>query len=441
MEYDKPADFPLDRFEQAWNRVVERHPTLRATVSPDGALRILPNTPRTVIARTDWRGQPVAERDAALAALRETLSRQAFDLAQWPHFEWRASRLDDATLRLHLRLDTTLVDIESLRIMLRELFLWVRDPARALPAPQFSARDYYAGEAALRSTDAHARQWRAYAPRIGQLPPPPNLPLKPGAGTGARRFVIWRDALPRDAWLALRARAGQAGLSGTAVLLAAYALALAPWSDRRAFTLRLDYPDRRPVHAQAMNVMLDASASALVPCALDAGSFVALARACAEAIEGRLAADLVGPETLLSAHRAQHLGARHPALLPPAAMTSLLGVRSAYSIPETSDPLLGMPTHEYASQPGTWLHFQVLEEESALLYNIDQRADWLPDELGETVMMRLRLVLDALAGSPAAWHAAPLELVPADTDIAEFAAAMTRLLDVGGMAVEGVAQG
>ncbi|QUP53881.1 KR domain-containing protein [Ralstonia syzygii] len=441
VEYDKPADFPLDRFEQAWNRVVERHPMLRATVSPDGALRILPDTPRTVIARTDWRGQPVAERDAALAALRETLSRQAFDLAQWPHFEWRASRLDDATLRLHLRLDTTLVDIESLRIMLRELFLWVRDPARALPAPQFSARDYYAGEAALRSTDAHARQWRAYAPRIGQLPPPPNLPLKPGAGTGARRFVIWRDALPRDAWLALRARAGQAGLSGTAVLLAAYALALAPWSDRRAFTLRLDYPDRRPVHAQAMNVMLDASASALVPCALDAGSFVALARACAEAIEGLLAADLVGPETLLSAHRAQHLGARHPALLPPAAMTSLLGVRSAYSIPETSDPLLGMPTHEYASQPGTWLHFQVLEEESALLYNIDQRADWLPDELGETVMMRLRLVLDALAGSPAAWHAAPLELVPADTDIAEFAAAMTRLLDVGGMAVEGVAQG
>lgn len=64
-------------------------------------------------------------------------------------------------------------------------------------------------------------------------------------------------------------------------------------------------------------------------------------------------------------------------------MTSLLGVRSAYSIPETSDPLLGMPTHEYASQPDTWLHFQALEEASALLYNIDQRADWLPDELGK----------------------------------------------------------
>ncbi len=441
VEYDKPADFPLDRFEQAWNRVVERHPMLRATVCPDGSLRILPDTPRTVIARTDWRGQPVAQRDAALAALRETLSRQAFDLAQWPHFEWRASRLDDATLRLHLRLDTTLVDIESLRIMLRELFLWTQDPARVLLAPRFSARDYYAGEAALRSTDAYAQQWRVYAPRIGQLPPPPNLPLRPEAGTGARRFVIWREALPRDAWLALRERAEQAGLSGTAVLLAAYALALAPWSDGRAFTLRLDYPDRRPLHAHAMNVMLDASASALVPCALDAGSFVALAHACAEAIAGRLAADLVEPDTLLSAHRAQHLGARHPALLPPVAMTSLLGVRSTYSIPETSDPLLGMPTYEYASQPGTWLHFQALEEESALLYNIDQRADWLPDELGETVMMRLRLVLDALAGAPAAWDAAPLELVPADADIAEFAAAMTRLRDAGGMLVEGEAQG
>ncbi len=187
-----------------------------------------------------------------------------------------------------------------------------------------------------------------------------------------------------------------------------------------------------------MNVMLDASASALVPCALDAGSFIALARTCAEAIAGRLAADLVGTETLLSAHCAQHLGAGHPARLPPVAMTSLLGVRSAYSIPETSDPLLGMPTHEYASQPDTWLHFQALEKASALLYNIDQRADWLPDELGETVMLRLRLVLDALAESPAAWHAAPLELVPADADIAGFAAAMTRLLDAGGMAVEAV---
>ncbi|AEA65977.1 beta-ketoacyl synthase N-terminal-like domain-containing protein [Burkholderia gladioli] len=427
VEYDKPAEFPLDAFERAWNRLVARHPMLRATIDADGALQVLPSVPTYRFTRCDWRGRPRPERDAALAQWREAMSMQAPDLRHWPHFDWRASRLDETGLRLHLRIDTTLVDIESLRIMLRELHLMMLDAERPLPSLGFSARDYYATEAALGGTPAHARVARAYAAQLAALPPAPSLPpRRDAAGPDGPRLLIWRDALAGDAWQALKAQARQAGLSGTAVLLAAYALALAPWADSPTFSLRLDYPDRKPMHAHATNVMLDASASALVPCRLEAESFTALARDCALAIDARLRADLLDSAELLAAYGRQQPGQAHRAPLPPVAMTSLLGVRTTYAIPETSDPLLGMPSYEYASQPATWLHLQVLEEASALLYNIDQRADRLPEELGETVMLRLGLILDALSRTPDAWRVDPMALVPADTEIQAYAAELRR---------------
>jgi non-ribosomal peptide synthetase component F len=101
----------------------------------------------------------------------------------------------------------------------------------------------------------------------------------------------------------------------------------------------------------------------------------------------------------------------------PVAFTSLLGVRQSYAIAETSDPLLGMPTYEYASQPLTPLHLQALEEESALLFNIDLLRGTLSEELGEIAIMTLQELLETLADVPEAWQAPLNELLPPDEQI------------------------
>ncbi|MBC3917144.1 KR domain-containing protein [Undibacterium sp. CY18W] len=420
VEFDKPGHFDLDIFERAWQLLLERHAALRSTIDAQADLHIMDKASHYPIQSIDLRGLSIQQRNDALAALREEMTLAKTDLQQWPHFDWRASRIyleNQDILRIHLRIDTTLTDIESFRIMLRELHLWVLDPQRRLPALQFGAHDYYACEQALTTTSVYKKQSETYGKQLAQLPPPPPLTASAKneiSGISGGHTAVWRDALPRTNWLALKATATQAGLTGTAVMLAAYATAIAACSERADFSLRLDYPDRKPLHAQIGNVMLDASDCAVIGCRIDAGSFMALAQACGEAIRQRLAADLLDGAGVLAAYCSAGVAGTKRVdgpPLPPVAMTSLLGVRTTYAIPETSDPLLGMPAYEIATQPGTALHFQVLEEESALLYNIDLRTDLLARELGDTLMRYLATTLQVLASSQAAWNTAPKNLL------------------------------
>ncbi|MDN2697071.1 beta-ketoacyl synthase N-terminal-like domain-containing protein [Janthinobacterium sp. SUN073] len=411
VEFDKPGDFDLAGFERAWQLLLARHAALRTTVDAQANLHVTPKAPYYAVRVNDLRGLPAGRSNEALAELREEMTHATSDLQLWPHFDWRASkiRLNNLDLlRIHLRMDTTLTDIESFRIMLRELHLWVLDPLRRLPSLQFSANDYYACEQALATTTIYAKQLATYGKQLAGLPPGPSLPRHVGGITSDGYVAVWRDALPRTDWLALKATGAQAGLTGTAVMLAAYATAIAACSERSHFSLRLDYPDRKPLHAQIGNVMLDASDTAMIGCHADAASFMALAHACDAAIQQRLDADVVDGASVMAAYRTA--GTDRPAFSA-VAMTSLLGVRTTYAIPETSDPLLGMPAHETATQPGTALHFQVLEEESALLYNIDLHTAFLPQELGNTLMRHLGTILQTLAASPAAWTTAPKELL------------------------------
>ncbi|MFZ6874496.1 beta-ketoacyl synthase N-terminal-like domain-containing protein [Undibacterium sp. Di27W] len=411
VEFDKPGNFDLAGFELAWQLLLERHAALRTTVDALANLHVMTKAPYYPIQTNDLRGLAAPQRDVALAALRNEMTDAVSDLQVWPHFDWCASKIklkNQDVLRIHLRIDTTLTDIESFRIMLRELHLWVLDPQRCLPALQFSASDYYACEQALATTTVHAKQLATYGKQLGQLPPAPSLVKADAFEASGGEIKVWREALPRASWLALKATAAQAGLTGTAAMLAAYATAIAACSERPDFSLRLDYPDRKPLHAQIGNVMLDASDSAVIGCHTNVASFMTLAHACAEAIQQRLAADLLDGASVLAAY--QTAGSGRPAI-PAIAMTSLLGVRTTYAIPETSDPLLGMPAYEIATQPGTALHFQVLEEESALLYNIDLHTGLLSSEMGNTLMRHLGIILQTLATSPAAWNAEPHSLL------------------------------
>lgn len=182
------------------------------------------------------------------------------------------------------------------------------------------------------------------------------------------------------------------------------------WAGRPRFSLRLDFTDRLPLHTHASQLIADATTVAPITLDVEHGSFVELARQLAEQREQHLAQQLPGSEN--EAHWLQLL---------PVAFTSLLGVRQAYSIPETSDPLLGMPAYEYAAQPLTPLHLQALEEESALLFNIDLLRGSLPKSFGDITIMTLQQLLETLAEVPEAWLVPLAELLPPDEQIVALA--------------------
>lgn len=393
VEYDKPHDFPLEPFLAGWQQLLARHPLLRSVINDAGDVVTRPTAPPLAVERHDWRGETAAGLQAKQQVLRERLSALRVDLAQLPHLAIAVGD-SDRGYRICLSISTLLVDIESFRVLLRELHQLIAQPEAALPALRFSPHAYQQAVLALAEPAEPA-------PTL----PAPSLPWM--SGERAARFTIWRDALPAAQWLALKQQGEALGISGTDVLMAAWALTLRDWLREPALHLRLDYTDRLPLHPHASQLVTDASTLAPISLALTPDAhFLHLAEAVGKQRLARLEQTLPGGE-----EEAGWLAAL------PVAFTSLLGVRQAYAIPEVSDPLLGMPDYEYAAQPETPLHLQALEEESALLFNIDQQQGWLPEALGEIAMLTLRQLLETLAASEAAWHAPLAQLLPEDAEI------------------------
>ncbi|MFS2225863.1 SDR family NAD(P)-dependent oxidoreductase [Pantoea sp. B65] len=401
VEYDKPDDFPLDAFERGWQRLLARHPMLRAAISPQGEIILADAIPGLSMQRYHWGDlTPEALLNRQLA-LRAALSRHQFDLQQPPQIVLAVSASGQG-YRLHIALNTLLVDIESFRVLLRELDSAIHHPDLPLPTLTFTAQDYHHSLLALAQT-----QSARYQPPA--LPAPPGLPWQKTPGPS--EFAIWRTALPAGQWLPLKNAGEQQGISGTDLLLAAWGLVLRDWSAQDSFTLRLDFTDRLPLHPHASQLIADATTVAAVALDLRAAScFAALAQQVAQRRQQHLARHL--PGNAVEADWLQSL---------PVAFTSLLGVRQAYAIAETSDPLLGMPAYEYAAQPLTPLHLQALEEESALLFNIDLQRGTLPEEIGEIVLMTLHQLLETLSAVAEAWQAPLNELLPPDAQIVALA--------------------
>ncbi|WP_137134192.1 SDR family NAD(P)-dependent oxidoreductase [Rhizobium sp. FKY42] len=400
VEYDKTlADFDLPAFESAWNQFVKRHAALRIIVGADGRAQIHSDVPTSSIERDDYRTTGREEVDRRLLATRERMSHQMFDLSCWPHFEWRASLLPEGRLRLHFDIDTTLIDIESFQVMLREIGRQMLQPERALPELSFSGADYMRSIELLDATQAAARDRTKWQEEGRKLPGPPNLPLLRRPETLPQLgLAITRQALCRDVWLRARDLAARDGLSGTVLVLSAFAAALVPHlGGKSRFALQLAYSDRKPVHAEAMNIVCEATA--IMPVSFDFSedpTFMQVMMRTAEVIREALSLELANGLWALPARLPPDF-ADIPHLALPVVFTSLLGVRQSYALPETADPILGMPNYEYAAQPQTALHFQVLEEERELLFNLDEIEGLFPAGLGASIMATFSEILQGAA--------------------------------------------
>lgn len=399
VEYNlTTADFDIDRFEKAWNAAIQRHAMLRSTIS-GGMVRPVETAPYYQIIRDDLTALDADARQDWLQATRQRMSDQAFDLTTWPLFEVRASMTGLGRLRLHLDIDTTLIDVESFQILFRDIRTAMTH-SDAPPPVAFTMADYRFAIDAL----AETAPARAALP----IPGPPDLPIEDTVA-GQLRYSTLREVLPRSQWDDLRAFGAEAGLEATEVLLAIYGAALRPWAGGSDFSIGLGYFDRQPLNLEMMSVVGDASASMLVPSKINAkDSLIDLARSMRGAIKDNLASDPYG------------VGAATA----PVGFTSLLGVRRAYAVPETPDEMLGLPDYEYISGTGHVLHFQALEEHDGLRYHLDYADGVIPSLLAEALILGLDQALRAFAQSRAAWRTPLVGLLPDDPEIDGFRADM-----------------
>jgi len=269
------SDLPPAQVAQALDALVRRHGMLRAVVTADGRQRVLREVPPPHIAEHDLRDASDAQ--AALDAVRERLREQRFEPARWPLFHLEASRLPGAAprWRYHLSFDVLIGDAFSFQLLGRELAALLQ--GQALPPLDLSFRDCVLAEAGHAASAAGRAALDWWIARLDTLPPAPELPRI--AAAGAAQFVRHRRTLAAASWQRLQARAAAAGLSPSAVLLAAFAGTLQGFARQPRFTLNLTLFNRPRLHAQIDRVVGDFTASLLLAHEPVAGeSFTAAAR-------------------------------------------------------------------------------------------------------------------------------------------------------------------
>jgi pyochelin synthetase len=223
------SDVDLPRLQQAWNRVVARHPMLRAVFTEDGRQRVLDSVPVYTIEVTDLRGDDKSA--ATLKAMREDRSHRVFDSACWPLFEIHATLLSDR-VRLSVGIDLLVADAAALITLFREWGRLYDDRDDALPAPRGRFVDHV--RRLPTPTAAERAYWEA---RFDTLPSGPDLPrLKL---SGPPRFVRRGLRLSAPRWRSLKQAAAAQGLTASALIAAVYSEILAAWSRRARFSLTL----------------------------------------------------------------------------------------------------------------------------------------------------------------------------------------------------------
>ncbi|MEM7354248.1 MAG: amino acid adenylation domain-containing protein, partial [Acidobacteriota bacterium] len=439
-------DLDLERLERVWQRLIEHHDMLRAVMLPDGRQKVLAEVPPYRIATLDLRGRSPEEAEQAIAEVRGELSHQVLDPEVWPLFDLRATRLADDAVRLHISRDLLIYDAWSSAVLFDQLMELYRQPERPLQPLEITFRDYVMAERGDRDSPQYQRAVAYWQGRLDTLPPAPELPLATSAAALERpRFERHAGRLVAATWRAVRQRGSRFGLTPSAVLLAAYAEALAAYCKSPRFTLNLTLFNRQPRHPQVNHLVGDFTSLTLLETDCRPGdSFLQLARRLQQQLWDDLDHRAVGGVWVQRQLARQGGGAPRAGM--PVVFTSTLGLTglddeagpdgeapSGNEAPagvepegEAGDLAGGQLMFNITQTPQVWLDQQISERDGQLFFTWDSVAGLFPDglvgamfEAYEDLLNRLEQEDTWLDRRQTLTPAAQLELVARANDTAQ----------------------
>ena len=378
-EFDcKAVDLP--RLEQAWNKLVARHPMLRAVFSADGTQRVLDTVPPYRIEVEDLRGAPDAQ--AILQQSREARSHRVFDPERWPLFEINAIQLDDR-VRLSVGIDLLIADAAALITLFREWGDFSREPDRDLPPLAGRFADH-----ARQLPQPTARERAYWEARLDSLPPGPDLPRL--LLSQPPRFVRRSLKLEATRWRELKQAARAHGLTPSALVAAIYADILAAWNRRTHFSLILT---QFAAPEGMQGVVGDFTSTILLEVDASPRSFLERARA----VQKRLLTDL-DHAAMSGIAVLRELRRRRPDVEPVSVVfTSALGHPGLD--PDAPSPLawLGQTVFAITQTPQVAMDHHVFEEDGALVASWDVVEALFPAGVVDAMVQAYGALLQILA--------------------------------------------
>ncbi|NEQ79122.1 MAG: amino acid adenylation domain-containing protein [Moorea sp. SIO2I5] len=418
------VDLNLEKFEKAWQRLIDRHEMLRMIVHSDGQQQILEQVPLYKIKVVDLCGQNYELVASELGEIRHQMSHQVFPAETWPLFDIRVAQLDKSKARLYISLDVLIGDAWSIEILLGELAELISNPDKVLAPYQLSFRDYVLAEIALRDSSLYRRAQEYWRSRLATLPPSPELPLAQSlAAVKYPRFMRRSGQLAPDTWSRLKQKATRANLTTSGILLAAFAEILTVWSKTPRFTINLTLFNRLPLHPEVNQIVGDFTSLNLL--AVDNSGRDSFAVR-AQRIQKQLWEDLEhryysGVQVLRDLAKIKE---RLSGALMPVIFTSTLAQESLRQ-EKFSDPQIDeMPSEKPAAihrlgelvdiitqTPQVYLDHQVYETEGTLVLNWDAVEEVFPEGLLDEMFVAYCHFLERLAREDELWQAATRQLL------------------------------
>ncbi|HEY9693240.1 MAG TPA: amino acid adenylation domain-containing protein [Oculatellaceae cyanobacterium] len=401
------VDLDIKRFNQAWQRLIERHEMLRTIILPDGQQQILKKVPSYEIKVLDLRGQQQEVINLELQIVRDRLDHQVLSSEQFPLFEICASQLDDQRTRLHFSFDLLISDAWSFQIIGRELAELYQNPETSLIPLEISFRDYVLAEVNQRNSQQYQRAWDYWQKRIANLAPAPELPLAQISAIKNPRFVRRSGKLTADTWLKLKSYASQAGITPSGILLGAFAEVLTVWSKNPRFTLALTLFNRLPLHPEVNQLIGDFTSLTLLE--VDNSKQDAFINRVknlqAQLWEDLDHRDVSGVQVLRELARTQ---GRLSSALMPVVFTSTLTQDGEQNFPLS---WLGESVYGITQTPQVFLDHQVAEAAGALIFNWDAVEDVFPAGLLDDMFAAYCKSLENLANQ-SEWQETHPRLIP-----------------------------
>ena len=407
----------LDRFENIWQKMVERHEMLRAIIRPDGQQQILEKVPPYKIKVLDLRPHNSEQVETQLLNLREQLSHQILSVDQYPLFEIQAVRLGENRIRICLSFDILIGDGRSWAVVSRELAQLMKDPELSLPPLELSFRDYVLKQISLKNSESYSRSLKYWQNRLLTLSPSPELPIaKHPAQIKHPRFIRRSCLLERAVWDYLKQQAKSIGLTPSGLLISAFAEILTVWSKSPKFTINLTLFNRLPLHPQVNQIVGDFTSLTLLAINNSGQeSFMVRARRIQRQLWQDLDhKDVGGVHVLRELARIQ--GNSSEALMPIVFTSSLISenvtndssnAKSSNDITKTEKlPMLwlGKPIYNITQTTQVYLDHQVAETEGELFYTWDAVEEIFPPALLDEMFSSYSQFLRQLATSENLWQ-------------------------------------
>ncbi|HEY1348895.1 MAG TPA: condensation domain-containing protein [Ktedonobacteraceae bacterium] len=392
-------DLDLQRFHQALHRLIARHEMLRALILPDGQQRIQEHVPAlyaTLHDLSDCDPQQVAE---SLEQIRQTMVQQVLPVDRWPCYQPGVTRLPARRSRIHLSIEALFLDMESIERLIQECALLYANPD-AVQEPLACSFRAYVLALEQQQPSLYERSRAYWLARLADLPAAPDLPLaRPFEALDRPRCIPLQGRLEAQDWARLKQRAARMQLAPSALLLTAFAEALAASCQHQRFSLSLISTQRQSVHPQVADpVGMFASMTVLAIEPAATASFEERARRLqAQIAQGLDHWQYSGVHVLREMARSRNEGARP--LLP-------VVFACPATFPDSGQPgaTASWPELVYCTTfiPGVWLHHQVVEHNGALIFCWSAIEHLFPPGLVETMLdtylRRLRQLAHREAG-------------------------------------------